>query len=108
VSPYLLDVPLAGGGRLRVEGTDLPGDLELAAARPGQMAVKARETLERSLDEVAPAAEAILRRLGATGPDEISVEFGLVLSAEAGMVVAKGSSEVHFAVSLVWRRPPQA
>lgn len=108
MSPYLVDVPLANGGRLRVEGADVPGDLELAAARPREVVVKARETLERSLDEVTPAAEAVLQRLGAIGPEEISVEFGLVLSAEAGMVVAKGSSEVHFTVSLVWRRTPHA
>jgi hypothetical protein len=48
---------------------------------------------------------AVLDRLKATSPDEVVVEFGLTLGAETGVVVAKGSSEVHFTVSLTWRPP---
>jgi len=33
------------------------------------------------------------------------VEFGLTLGAETGVVVAKGTSEMHFAVTLGWKRP---
>jgi Trypsin-co-occurring domain 1 len=36
-------------------------------------------------------------------PDEVTVEFGLVLGAESGVVVAKGHGEVHFTVTLAWK-----
>jgi hypothetical protein len=32
------------------------------------------------------------------------VEFGLTLGAETGVVVAKGTSEMHFAVTLDWKQ----
>lgn len=38
-------------------------------------------------------------------PDEVTVEFGIKLGAETGIVVAKGSTEVHFTVTLCWKRP---
>ncbi len=60
---YLVEVPVEGGGRLvvQVSGTELPGELRLAA-RPGE-------------------------------------------GAQTGIVVAKGTSEMHFAVTLGWKRP---
>jgi len=35
----------------------------------------------------------------------VSVEFGLTLGAETGVVIAKGTSELHFAVTLAWKHP---
>ncbi len=36
------------------------------------------------------------------------MEFGLTLGAETGVVVAKGTSEMHFGVTLAWKRPGSA
>lgn len=36
-------------------------------------------------------------------PDETTVEFGMTVSAEADVVVAKGSGEGTFTVTMVWR-----
>ena len=106
---YLIEVPVEGGGRLVVQVTDaeLPGELQLAA-RPGEVIAKARQSLEQALDQIKPAIRAVLDRLVAMSPDEVSVEFGLTLGAETGIVVAKGSSEMHFAVTLGWKRPGAA
>jgi hypothetical protein len=103
---YLIDVPVEGGGRLLVEaaGWQVTGDLELAAPRPGEVIARARESLEHSLDQLKPALTAVASRLRAMSPDEFTVEFGLTLGAESGFVVAKGSGEVHFAVTLSWRK----
>jgi hypothetical protein len=103
---YLVEVPVQGGGRLLVEAdtAELPDDLELASGRPGEMVTRAKETLERSLDQLKPAVDAVAQRLRAVGPDEFRVEFGLKLAAESGLVVAKGTSEVHFNVTLAWGR----
>ncbi len=42
--------------------------------------------------------------LRSMAPDEFEVEFGIVLSAESGVVLAKGSADVHFNVTLSWKR----
>ena len=107
---YLIEVPVDGGGRLLVQASDaeLPGDLQLAAVRPGEVVARARQSLEQALDEIKPAVRAVLDRLVATSPDEMTVEFGLTLGAETGAVIAKGSAEMHFAVTLNWKRPGSA
>jgi hypothetical protein len=40
--------------------------------------------------------------------DEVAVEFGIVLGAETGAVIAKGTAEVHFNVTLTWKREADA
>jgi len=54
---YLLEIPVDAGGRLVVQASedDLPGDLELAALSPGEIAARARESLEQALDQIKPA-----------------------------------------------------
>lgn len=106
---YLVEVPVEAGGRLIVEASDwqLPGDLELASPRPGEVAARASESLERALDQVKPAIGAMARRIQEMGPDEFTVEFGLTLGAECGVVVAKGTTDVHLNVTLSWKRQGQ-
>lgn len=101
---YILEVPVADGGRLLVEAPadGIPRDLDLAAVRPGEVMAHARESLESSLDQLKPALEVLGTRLRSLKPDAVTVEFGMTLSAEAGIVVAKGRSDVHFAVTLSW------
>jgi|ERR1022692_2184125 hypothetical protein len=104
---YVVEVPVDGGGRLLVQASDdeVPGGLELAAVRPGQIVARAQESLEAALDQIRPAIGAVVRQLAAMSPDEATVEFGILLGAETGAVVAKGTAEVHFAVTLTWKRP---
>ncbi|HET8681912.1 MAG TPA: CU044_2847 family protein [Micromonosporaceae bacterium] len=104
---YLLDVPVEGGGRLLVQASEdeLPGGLELAALRPGEVVARVEKSLEQALDQLRPAVAAVRDRLAAVAPDEMAVEFGIVLGAETGVVVAKGTAAVHFTVSLTWRQP---
>jgi Trypsin-co-occurring domain 1 len=100
---YLIEVPV-DGGRLFVEADESrrPGNLELAARRPGEVVAEVSQSLERSLDQLQPAITAMSRRLRAMSPDTFTVEFGLVLGAECGLVVAKGSSEAHLTLTLSW------
>ncbi len=37
-------------------------------------------------------------------PDEVTVEFGLTLNAEAGALIAKVGTEAAFTVTLTWTR----
>jgi hypothetical protein len=100
----VLEIPLETGGALRVEmdRKDLPAELDLAASQPGKVIGRASESLEHSLERLQPAIVAISERMRAGGADSFVIEFGLTMAAEAGLVVAKGSSEMHFTVTLSW------
>jgi hypothetical protein len=103
---YVMEVPIANGGHLlvQVDEGDLPGGpVPVARRRSDQVVAVAKQSVERALDQIKPSISVVTERLRAMAADEITVEFGLVLSAEGGAVVAKGSAEVHFAVSLVWK-----
>jgi hypothetical protein len=82
---------------------DAPAGLGLASSTEDKVK-KARETLESALDHVTPALEVVAGKLKSLSPDEVTVEFGLTLTAETGVVVAKGGAEVHFTVTLAWAR----
>jgi surfactin synthase thioesterase subunit len=102
----LVEFPVDGGGRLLVQAldADVPSNLELAALRPGEAIARAGESLETALDRIKPAIGAIASRLTAMAPDEAAIEFGIALGAETGAVIAKGTAEVHFTVTLSWKR----
>jgi hypothetical protein len=103
---YVIEFPVEAGGRLLVQARadDLPDTLELAALRPGEVAARARESVEAAIDQIKPAINAVAERLKAVAADEVAVEFGIVLGAEAGAIIAKGTAEVHFTVTLSWKR----
>ncbi len=108
---YLMEVPVTDGGQLlvQVDEDDLPAGLVPAARlRPGQVVVYARESVEAAFDQIKPAITAVAARLKAMAADEATVEFGLVLSAEGGAVIAKGSAQVHFTVTLTWNQAEKA
>lgn len=101
---YLVEMPVENGGRLLLQATgDVPAGLELASSPANGMIAKAGQSLGQAFDQIAPAIQLIHSRIAAMAPAEAVVEFGLVLGAETGIVVAKGTSEVHFAVRLSWK-----
>jgi len=66
------------------------------------------ERLDAALASVRLAAESIHAALADINPEEVKVEFGLKLEAEAGAVIAKTGVEGHFTVSLTWPTPDLA
>lgn len=102
----IVEYPLEDGGVLLVQPASVDadqGDLGLASPA-GERAKKARETLESALGQVTPALKSVAGKLRELSPDGLTVEFGLTLTAESGVIVAKGSTEVHFTVTLAWSR----
>jgi hypothetical protein len=77
-------------------------------AEPQAMVEKAKISFEQALDKLKPAADAIISKLRnlTERPDEISVEFGIKLSAAAGAVITSASVEANFVVKLLWRQAP--
>jgi hypothetical protein len=78
-----------------------PGD-----ARPWRAsgAEQASQTFEQAVGRIRPAAQALITQLRALAhvPDEVQVEFGLELSAEARAYIASASTSANFKVSLAW------
>ena len=99
----LVAVPLDNGGVIVVE-MDHPEAGVVKAGRPGQIVGKAAQTLEAALDSVSPAVQSILAKLRQARPHEVTVELGLMLTAEAGAVIAKTTSGCHLKVTLHWAR----
>jgi len=64
----------------------------------------AADTLRNAVDRVRPAVVDIVDSLRGMPrrPDRITLEFGVKVTAEAGVVVAKTAAEAHFAVGVEW------
>ncbi len=106
----LVEYPLEDGGTVYVRSASVDagsGQLGLASSTE-EKTKKATETLESALAQVIPALKSVTSRLKDLSPDDLTVEFGLTLTAETGIIVAKGGAEVHFTVSMAWSKagPP--
>lgn len=76
------------------------------SAKPGEVVKDVKGSFEDALERVRGAAESALAtfRDEVLDPDEVSIEFGVKLNAEAGAVIAKTSVEGHLVVGLRWTR----
>ena len=103
----LLNVPLTqGGAQIVVEAdrADIAEKIALAAPTPGQAVAKASRTLTESLTDLQPLLQTIKDTLVASGPDEFTVEFGIKLGGETGIIIAKGTAEVNLTVTMSWQK----
>jgi Trypsin-co-occurring domain 1 len=104
----LMAVPLDGGGAVVVESDDLAGSAGVVKAgrggAPGEVAVRAAQTLEVALEPVTAAARATLAKLREANPDRVALEFGLRLTAEVGAVITKTAGQCNLKVTLIWER----
>jgi hypothetical protein len=104
---YLMEVPLDDGENrlvVEVDPRDVPQDLDLAAPKPGEIHEKAQMSLESAFENIGPGMRALVDKVRAISPDEVTVEFGLKLAGQAGLVVARGTAEVNFVVKLTWKQ----
>ncbi|WP_329166953.1 hypothetical protein OHB49_42770 (plasmid) [Streptomyces sp. NBC_01717] len=121
---YLVELPVSGarGARTGGEGAgsapsdatgivkvqiDEAADGLVQVARPGQVVARATRSLNDMLAGIRPVAENFVDgfRDMARQPDEIGVEFGLSLSAEADVVISRTTGQANFKVTLTWRNP---
>lgn len=106
----VIEFPLEGGGTFLVE-VDQPqpeGGLQRAGAA-GEVVERAEQTFQTALEKIKPAAAAIIakiRQLGDT-PDELTVEFGIRLSAQVGVVLTKAAAEGNYKITLKWKQEKQ-
>ncbi|MGW2215198.1 CU044_2847 family protein [Nonomuraea sp. NPDC001684] len=104
---YFLEVPLDDGGTVLVEVNERPGDEPLPAGRTRAAVERMPEALGAGLQRVQTFATDVLRRMRSCPepPDVVAVEFGMKLTAKAGVVVAESTGEAHLKVTVEWRKP---
>ncbi|MET9657506.1 CU044_2847 family protein [Streptomyces sp. NPDC006510] len=91
---------------VQVQIEEAPDGL-VEAARPGRVAARAPRALNGMLAGIRPVVEQFVStfRDMPDGPDEIGVEFGLSLSADADLVITRTTGQANFTVTPTWRRP---
>ncbi|GAA3114225.1 CU044_2847 family protein [Streptomyces rectiviolaceus] len=84
-----------------VDAEQLGTDLGLAAG--DGVVGRAQTTLQEALDGVRPALAQVAETIRELKPDETEIQFGLKMGGETGVIIAKGTAEVNFAVRMVWK-----
>jgi hypothetical protein len=100
----LFELPMEDGSSILVEADEIsqPTSHKKAYAVKGESG-KVSQTLEESLQGVAPAIERIRQTLNdINNPKMVEVQFGLKIAGEAGAVFSSVSTEAHFTVKLTW------
>ncbi|WP_406863315.1 CU044_2847 family protein [Streptomyces sp. HUAS MG47] len=102
---HTVEVPLGDGNDefVRVQIREVDETL-VRVGRGGRSVARAERTFGQMLDTVRPVAESFVGRFKglANAPDEITLEFGVSLSAEADVVIASTATAANFSVSLTW------
>ena len=108
----LVQVPVGnveGGPVILVESDrgDIPGGLTFASPEPGQAAARATQSLSASLEQLEPVLRTVKDKLVASAPEHFTVEFGVKLGGETGIILAKGTAEVNLKITMTWDRAPR-
>ncbi|MET9555696.1 CU044_2847 family protein [Streptomyces sp. NPDC006645] len=76
-------------------------------SRSGRLATRAARSLGDMLADIRPVAENFVAGFAGMeqAPDEIGLEFGLSLTAQADVVVSSTAAAANFKVTLAWRKP---
>ncbi|MFE5923058.1 CU044_2847 family protein [Streptomyces sp. NPDC056468] len=101
-----LRVPFEDGEVIVVELADGQGSGVIRASRGDELFQTSADTFESGMSRVQRVAATMLARLAdlPRSPDHVRAEFGLRVTAEAGLVVAKGSGDAHIKLELAWSR----
>lgn len=105
---FLLGLPLEADGEdvlvVEVDRGEISEGLVLASPEPGEVAARAQVTLEEALAKLKPSLHKVVGLLRELSPDQTMVEFGLKLGGETGVIIAKGTAEVNFKITMSWGR----
>jgi hypothetical protein len=109
----LVEFPSESGEPILVEVEDvgLGGETRRGLSTSAVLE-RAQTSFEDALDKARPMASSLvgkLRTIGDTAgspPDEVQVEFGIVLNAEAGAILASASAGANYTVTMTWKQPP--
>jgi hypothetical protein len=102
----LVAFDLADGERVLVEVEESSAAPTVRGFDGSGVAEHARVTFEQAVGRIQPAVAGVVGQLRSLSdqPDEVKIEFGLDLHAEAGAFVAQASATANFRVSVTWHR----
>ena len=71
-----------------------------------EVAQQAKQTLGKALSSIKPVANAIIEKVQDLNQpaDAVEVKFGIKMSGELGAVIASGSAEVNYEITLKWNK----
>lgn len=97
----LVQAEAPGGGTVSFAVDDVAGVGPQRVTREnGAVVAQLDEPLDRAIASARPAAETVIETFRGLSPDELTVEFGLVVDAQAGAVFAKAGLGAHFNVTM--------
>jgi Trypsin-co-occurring domain 1 len=107
--PDLISFPLDGDDAVLVE-VDLDRPEIGPVSRAGDLVRSAAMSFDGALAHIRKAASIALAnfRDAELRPDEVQIEFGVALNAQAGAVIARTGVDGHLKVQLTWRRTDAA
>ncbi|MGW5849188.1 CU044_2847 family protein [Streptomyces sp. NPDC055254] len=104
---HLARISLEGGGSVLVEAP-ATADGPVKAGRVGDAIQQLPGNLQEAMGSVADASRAVLDQLRQAGPDAISVEFGVNLAVQAGVVITKSTANCHLRITMTWKQDEPA
>jgi hypothetical protein len=112
----LVEFPSESGEPIIVEVEDLQmsSGTTRRGLSPSAVVERAQTSFEDTLEKAQPIASGLISKLRKSishapgdAPDQVQVEFGLVLTAEAGAVLAAASAGANYKVTLTWKTTPE-
>ena len=105
----LLEFPVEGGGTVLVAATSRDFlDSDQPVFRGGgsrDVVERSTGTMQAAVGRLKPAAQAFVEAFTdlPRRPDEVTVTFGVELSAEAGAIIASTAAKANFSVTITWK-----
>lgn len=99
----LLELSVKDGAPVLFE-VDEPRPVTRSAGRTADAVIHAEASLERVLGQLGPTLRAVISQVrdSVDRPDEIEIELGVKVSADANVIIARAGGEANFRVSLRW------
>jgi Trypsin-co-occurring domain 1 len=100
----LLEFKTGAGESLLVEVEDPPRAEVTRGGRSAEAVVEAGASLEQVLSRLGPAIGGLVSQLRASAewPGEVEVEFGVRLSVDSNVIIARAGGEANFRIALRW------
>ena len=93
---------------LLVEVEDDRGARVMRGGRTADAVIEAGVSLETMLGGLGTAVKGIVSqvRAAADWPDEVEIEFGVKVSADANVIIARTTGEANFRIAMKWSTEP--
>ncbi|MFI6060502.1 CU044_2847 family protein [Streptomyces sp. NPDC051286] len=97
-------LPLENGGSILFEAVPEVSDGPVKAGRMADAIHDLPSSLQSALIPVRGTARAEVDQLRQAGPEELEIEFGVDLAAQAGAVITQTEANCHLKVRALWRK----